>query len=236
MVRFGLVNRGIHVVVFRRSCLAHRVGYDTRMDSLIACHSCDLLVDLSALPEGKRAYCPCCGHRLSRRQQNAPEHIAAYAFAALITLLIASVFPFLSFAAAGLESVMTLPQTALALWENDLAMVGVLVAAFIVVIPSVLLVSLILLTVPLSRGLWRPWLKPLASWVFRLTSWSMVEVFIIGVIVSLVKIAKMATVTLGLAFWAYVAFAILFTAAVALLDRFQLWQRIEALEHANLEH
>jgi paraquat-inducible protein A len=58
----------------------------------------------------------------------------------------------------------------------------------------------------------------------------MVEVFIIGVIVSLVKIAKMATVTLGLSFWGYVAFSILFTMAIASLDRYQLWEEIEALE------
>ncbi|MEM0954091.1 MAG: paraquat-inducible protein A [Pseudomonadota bacterium] len=206
------------------------------MDSVIACHGCDLMVDLAGLPEGQRAYCPCCGHRLSRRQKSAPEHIAAYAMAALITLLIACAFPFLSFAAAGLESVMTLPETAQALWDNGLPLVGLLVAAFIVLIPSVLLALLLALTLPLSRGQWRPWLKPLARWVFRLTSWSMVEVFIIGVIVSLVKIAKMATVTLGLAFWAYVAFAILFTLALALLDRYQLWQRIDALEQSQLAH
>ncbi len=60
----------------------------------------------------------------------------------------------------------------------------------------------------------------------------MVEVFTIGVIVSLVKIAAMATVVLGISFWAYVAFSILFTFAVASLDRFQCWEMIEKLENA----
>ena len=58
----------------------------------------------------------------------------------------------------------------------------------------------------------------------------MVEVFIIGVIVSLVKIAKMATVGLGVSFWAYVAFSILFTMVVSALDRYQCWEQIEALQ------
>ena len=57
----------------------------------------------------------------------------------------------------------------------------------------------------------------------------MVEVFIIAVIVALVKIAAMATVVIGISFWAYAAFAICFTLAVSSLDRYQCWERIEAL-------
>ena len=37
-------------------------------------------------------------------------------------------------------------------------------------------------------------LVPGARMIFGLTSWSMVEVFVIGVIVSLVKLASMATI------------------------------------------
>ncbi len=203
------------------------------MKTTIACHGCDLLVDLAGLEHGHRAYCPCCGHKLSRHLQDAPERIAAYAVAALIALAAACVFPFLSFASSGVESVMTLLETPLALWDYGLPLVGVLVASFIIVIPTFVLVMLVAMSLPLARERWRPWLKPLARWVFRLTSWSMVEVFIIGVIVSLVKIASMATITLGLSFWAYTVFAILFTMAVALLDRFQLWRQIETLEDRN---
>jgi paraquat-inducible protein A len=61
-----------------------------------------------------------------------------------------------------------------------------------------------------------------------LSPWSMVEVFVIGVLVSLVKIAAMATVILGVSFWAYVGFAVCFTATLSNLDRLQMWREIEA--------
>jgi len=57
---------------------------------------------------------------------------------------------------------------------------------------------------------------------------SMAEVFIIGVLVSLVKIAAMASVVIGISFWAYVGFAVCFTASLSSLDRFQMWREIEA--------
>ena len=57
----------------------------------------------------------------------------------------------------------------------------------------------------------------------------MVDVFFIGVLVSLVKIAQMATIHMGISFWAYAAFSVLFILALSNLDRFQCWRRIEAL-------
>jgi paraquat-inducible protein A len=205
-------------------------GYDQYVDSTIACHACDLLVDVGDLEVGQRANCPRCGHFLTRLRPDAHSKVLSYSLAALVALITANAFPFLSFASSGLESVMTLPQTPGALWNHGLPEVSILVAAFIIFIPAVVLIMLILLSMPLRGDRWRPWLKPVGRWLFFLQSWSMVEVFIIGVIVSLVKIAKMATVTLGLSFWGYVAFSILFTMAVAAMDKYQLWEEIEALE------
>jgi paraquat-inducible protein A len=43
-----------------------------------------------------------------------------------------------------------------------------------------------------------------------------------------VKIAKLATVILGLSFWAYILFAICLTASLSGLDRLQVWKAIDA--------
>ena len=51
-----------------------------------------------------------------------------------------------------------------------------------------------------------------------------------GFDVSLVKIGAMATVLLGVSFWAYIAFAICFIATLTNLDRVLMWRRIEALQ------
>lgn len=198
----------------------------------IACHGCDLLVDVSDLTDGNTADCPRCGGFLTRYRADAYERVAASTVAALICLVLAGSFPFLSFSAKGLESVMTLRSTPLSLWQNGMPEVAVLVAAFIIIIPAIVLVLLALIAFPLAHGKYRWWLRPAAHSLFLIQGWAMVEVFIIGVIVSLVKIAAMATVILGISFWAYTAFAILFTFAVASLDRFQCWEMIEKLENA----
>jgi paraquat-inducible protein A len=127
---------------------------------------------------------------------------------------------------------MTLRSAPLSLWQYGMPEVALMVAIFIVYLPALLLVLLVALSAPLMFGLRAPWLHLAANAVFATQNWAMVEVFIIGVIVSLIKIAAMATVALGVSFWAYAAFSICFTLALTTLDRYQCWEMIEALDQA----
>ena len=203
------------------------------MSELIACHGCDLLVDISGLEDNCRANCPRCGHYLTRFQHDAMNRVLAYTIAAIILLALACSFPFLSFSAGGIESVMTLPGAPGSLILYGMPTLGALVAAFIIIIPVMVILLMVLVSAPLLLGLRAPWLRIAARGLFTLQTWSMVEVFIIAVIVSLVKIASLATVVLGISFWAYAAFSICFTLALATLDRYQCWEMIEALDTAK---
>jgi paraquat-inducible protein A len=195
----------------------------------IACPSCDLLYDVSNLPDGGSASCTRCGNFLTRRKDNAVEHASIYCIAALVMMAVACAFPFMQFSRSGLENTMTLPQTVLELWINNMPWLAIVVASFILIIPALVTVCMLVLSIVLSREHSPPWLRQLGSTIFHLQNWSMVEVFFVGVLVSLVKIAKLATIVLGTSFWAYGAFTVLFILATTNLDKFQCWQRIEQL-------
>ena len=151
----------------------------------------------------------------------------AFAMGASIFLVIALLFPFMSMKAGGFENSMTLPQSALELYYNGRTALALLVAAFIILVPAVLLCSILAVLVPLIRGRNAPWLVPAGRAIFALSPWSMVEVFVIGVIVSLVKLAAMATIVLGISFWSYVAFSLSLTATLSSLSRMYVWNAIE---------
>ena len=201
----------------------------------LGCPHCDLLVHLGDLRVGQVATCPRCGGFLTRRRADALDKTAAYSLAGLVMLSLSCAFPFLSFAQAGLESRITLLQTPGMLWENGLPAVAVLVAAFIIIIPALVMLLMLVICLQLRWQRWSPWLVPAGRWAFRLRHWAMVEVFIIGVIVSLVKIAHMASVGMGVSFWSYIAFSLLFTFAVATIDRYQTWQAIDALAPGDID-
>jgi paraquat-inducible protein A len=198
------------------------------MGSDTACQSCDLLVSVAATKHGESASCPRCGCFLTRCYDDANHRVLAYSSAGLMFLLFASSYSFLSLSRSGVENKITLLQTPAALWSYGMPEVGALVAAFIIVIPATVLAMMAALCI--NQGRYHSWLVPLAKGIFLGQHWSMVEVFIIAVIVALVKIAAMATVVIGISFWAYAAFTVCFTLAVSSLDRYQCWERIEALK------
>jgi paraquat-inducible protein A len=196
----------------------------------IACHECDLLITVPALDSGATAACPRCGHTLAKNSADGLTRTLAFSLAAMILLILSNLFPFLSLEASGLEQVMTLPRSAYELYLDGYLTIAVLVMGPIMGIPGLMLVTLIALVIPLKRNRAAQWLIPAARFFLFMSPWSMVEVFVIGVLVSLVKIGAMATVILGISFWAYIAFTLCFIAALTNLDRVLLWRRIEALQ------
>lgn len=193
----------------------------------ITCPDCDLIVEFSPLRASQRAFCPRCGHLLTRRGFRALERATAFAVAGLLFLVLANIYPFLSFSASGQEQVMTLLQSSQELYRSGSKVLSLFVLAFIIVIPMLIIISLLLVLTPIilkrspliGQRLW-------ARFIFTLGPWSMVEVFILGVVASLTKIASMATIVLGLSFWAYVAFTLCFLLSMSALDRYQFWRTI----------
>jgi len=197
------------------------------VEERIACVHCDTVVAIGPLEPGQRASCPRCGNLLTACVEDGLSRVLALALASLMLLALANSFPFMALEAQGLEKVMTLPATARELYAQGYGVLAVLVLGVIVVIPAAMLAILVALTVSLLRGQAAPWLVPAGRLLYAMSPWSMVEVFVIGVIVSLVKIVHLAHVDLGIAFWSYTAFGICFIATLASLDRLSLWQEIE---------
>ena len=193
----------------------------------VGCIECDLIVEMPDLRPGENATCPRCGHVITSCRADGLARSLALAISALVLLALANSFPFMALEAQGLEKVMTLPHTAIELHEEGYVALAVLVLGVIVIIPALILLTVVALCLPLVRGRAVPWLVPGGRLLYLLGPWSMAEVFIIGVIVSLVKIVHLAHVELGIAFWAYASFVVCFTAALASLDRMTLWRAIE---------
>lgn len=193
----------------------------------IACPECDLLGEIGPMKPGDQAKCGRCGCVLSICFEDPYARASSFAIAALVLLIISLSLPFLSMSAAGVSNAMTLMQTVsyLALYGAD--GIAFLVFVFVILVPVVMLVFIVVLSAALGQGWFHRLLRPPARWLFHLNGWSMVEVFAIGVIVSLVKLASMAEVSLGPAFWAYLVFAVLFLLAYSAVDRWTLWRDIE---------
>jgi paraquat-inducible protein A len=195
---------------------------------LVACHDCDLLAQLGDLPEGTSAWCRRCGGLLRRRRRNSIERTLALTLAASVLFAVANLFPFLSFEMRGRVTETTLATGVFDLWEQGVPAVALLVGFTAVAAPFAQLALLLYVLLPIRLGR-IPWQMPRAFRLLRrLQPWSMMEVFLVGILVAVVKLLDLADVVPGLALWAFGGLIVVLAGALASLDPEAVWERLEA--------
>ena len=190
---------------------------------LRVCHECDLLVSLPALSPGQKADCPRCGHTLVRRHANPAERTLALVVATLIALVLSVAFPFIGFELSGIGNRIELTDSAAILIGLHQPLMALCVLLTVIILPFIYLCSLgwlclgALLRRPLPRS------RQIARTLRHVTPWMMADVFVIGTLVSLIKVVGMADIELGLSFWTFCAFALLLLLTTQSVDRDWLW-------------
>ena len=196
--------------------------------SLIACHECDLLQREVPLPRGGIVRCVRCKAELYRSHPHSFERTTALTLGAIVLFVIANCFPIVGLKLQGQLIQTTLFDTVQTLWNEDTKSVSALVFVTTIFMPALQLAALSYLLLPLRWG----WAPAHFGRVFRtmqaVRPWGMVEVFMLGVLVSLVKLAHLAGVVTGVALWAFAALMFVMTAISATLDSRDLWARVAA--------
>ena len=199
----------------------------------VQCYECALTVKLPLLKENQKAQCPRCGYTLSAIHRNANERIVAFAITALIFLIASLPFKFLSFSANGLENHFDAITSFFVLIDNNYQLLALIEFLTIFAIPTVVLLSVIYLLIPMNKGLYPKHGRKVLAMVFKLLPWSMVEIFLIGALVSLIKIISMAEIELGLSFYAFILFALSMTIVILHIDKRELYQLLAKVEKAH---
>ncbi|WP_447957830.1 PqiA/YebS family transporter subunit [Vreelandella sp. EE7] len=198
-----------------------------RRRRLRACHECDWVSALPPLGSGEKATCPRCSHVLVKRHRYPAQRSMALAVASLIALIIAVSFPFVSFNVSGVSNRIELSQTATTLIAFHQPVVAIAVIMTIVVLPALYLFGVIWLQYGLLRGRHMPFSRDIARSLAHFVPWMMADVFIIGALVSLIKVAGLAQIQLGISFWAFCIFALLLLKTSQSLDADWMWFSLE---------
>lgn len=154
------------------------------------------------------------------------ETVIAFATTASILLLCSLLFELISFSRQGLVQSMALMDVSLVMVKHQYEPLGALMAATITLLPASLLLSAFFLHTPL-RKLFSASLQILMTKaIFFCKDWSMPEIFLVAVLVSLVKITALADIGIGLSFWAYIGFVFFFVLTMIKINRQNLWDNI----------
>ena len=118
------------------------------MESIIACHECDLLHQRRPLPPDGTARCVRCGAVLYKHKRNSLDRVLALTVAGLILFIIANVYPFLTFRLEAQLQETNLITGVRELYQQGMWIVAGVVLLTTIVMPLLELTGMLMVLVP----------------------------------------------------------------------------------------
>lgn len=199
------------------------------MSSIIVCHACDLVHRREAIGDKLRVRCVRCRAELYRTSGAGIDIAIALAVSAGVLLLLSNAYPLVALQLNGTTRATTLAGAALGLYRQGYASVAALVLLTTVLIPSFQILGTLYVLVPLRNDRRAPGQNDLFRILGWLRPWAMSEVFMLGALVALVKLAALATVIPGIALFAYGALMLVLSGLTSITPTEQFWRWVEGI-------
>jgi paraquat-inducible protein A len=203
---------------------------DRAPPELVACPDCDALQ--LRVAGAYRLTCWRCAALLGTQHDERLDRLLALSIAALVLFLIANLLPLVRLNLQGDVVTTSLCGAAGALWHAGMEPIAALVAVTTVLLPGVYIVAVCYISAGL---LWiehaGPRRLPLADLVLRATqhaqAWSMLEVFLVGALVAIVRLKPVALVDVRIALWSVAGLVLLLATLAGSFHPQHLWERLE---------
>jgi paraquat-inducible protein A len=185
------------------------------VNPILICRDCDTVYRAIPLHRGEIALCRRCDAVLARYFGVDVESGLALVSAAAIFFAIANLTPILSVDVAGMQTEANVWFAVRSLQQGWISVAAFGLALTTFLSPAVQLVLLFWVLLFARAGRRPPGFGPIMRLLHRLRPWSMTEVFLLGALVAIVKLANWVPITTGAGIWAIAAL----TAVLAILGR-----------------
>ena len=176
---------------------------------LMGCPGCDLLVVSEKLGAGESGYCPRCGTKIvSAPRRDLATIILCFSLAGLLFYIPAIFSPLLTMDAMGLTDQGSILKGAITFYHAGFSLVAVVVLLTSVLLPLVKHLLLFTASLTLQFGYRPRWIGYLLRLYNNLWEWGMDEVYLIGIMVTLIKVHSMATIHYEIGFFAFLGLVV----------------------------
>lgn len=194
-------------------------SFDTR---LIACEHCDAIHVRKPVARGQSARCQRCGAVLYRGPWLSIDGMLAMAVAALIAFMTANAWPIVALGLNGEHNTATLWQAIIAIGTQGSGIIAVLAALTLFFLPLAQILLFVWILAFIRAGRCPPGFAPMATLIRAIRPWSMVEVFMLGTLVALVKVSTLLDTAVRPGLFAFALLTVCLT-LVATFDVRELW-------------
>lgn len=207
---------------------------ELELRQLIACHECDLLLRKPVTSNGERVECPRCGYELYTHRAQVMRRSMALVIAALLLYVPANFFPIMHLNLLGQTSNDTVWSGVLGLYNSGMQSVAVVVFMCSMAVPllKLLIQFTVLLSIQLDMG--RSYGLLLYRIYHHMREWGMLEVYLMGILVAIVKLVDLAELSIGLGLMCFIALLLVQVWLEVTMSPHQVWDALSGEEeHAG---
>ena len=205
---------------------------------LRACHDCGQVQLVPLLPVGARASCLRCNASLRRHRRDPINQTVALCVSAMLLFAIATSATLLQVSSGGKVLSADLFSGPISLGQDGMWELAAVVLLATVAAPGAKLVCTLYVLLALRLPHPPRHIRRVFAWVTRLTPWSMIEVYLLGVFVAYVKLGALVRIEVGDALYALFGLLLAMIAADTILDRQAVWEMMErrGVPHGPIDH
>lgn len=196
------------------------------LEELVACHECDLLMRKPQLSVGEKAQCPRCGYELYAHRHNVVERSLALVVAALLLYVPANFLPIMQLNLLGRTSDDTVWSGVLGLFNTGMPWIAVVVFLCSMGIPLLKLLCQLAVLLSIRWNIGRSYGLLLYRIYHHMRDWGMLEVYLMGVLVAIVKLADLAELSLSLGLACFVSLLLVQIWLEVVMSPHQIWQAL----------
>ena len=180
------------------------------MENIVECLHCGLFIEKEESHNNKKIKCPRCDSKIKTKVDHSFDSLY-YAITALLLFILLNIFPLISLSITGIELKATLFSTFLILIEQDFIFVAVLVLFTIIIAPVLNSIVIIFAFIQNSMSK-KPFPKRVLFDSFHFfKTWGFIEVFIVSIIVTYIKLIGMISSTrFDIGFYIMLAYVFMF--------------------------
>lgn len=198
---------------------------DTRL--LVACPQCDAVYKKPHLKQGQLSKCNRCGSTLVERKVNSINRSFYWSLAGLILTLPAILLPIMGVTLAGQFHEASLFDCILVLIDRGFFMIACLLFLFAIAVPIVRVTGALYLAYSFKFKRLKPHLLNFFRAYHHLDHWAMLNVFMLGIVVSMYKLIDDTELSINLGLVAFVFWLICSTMSAVALDQDYIWDKLE---------
>ena len=201
-----------------------------------ACPDCDLLYHESVLQSGQKLRCSRCGTTLQVFFRDSLEKTFAMSLTGLLLFIPAMIMPIMTISVLGLQGNGSVINSIIIMFKTGFPFVGTMALLASIFFPLIKLVLLFWISLSLKLQRYSANLPLIFRTYKHLSEWGMVEVYMLGILVSIIKMHSMGALDFNLGFFCFSALFLITVSSSAIVDEDLFWKLIEnkGLEKRNI--